>query len=109
MNALPKSVGCPVEFALVVLGGKWKTVLLAHLKEGPRRYGELRRLTPRLSDKMLSQRLDELQRLGLIERSAQDGVYRLAPAGDSLRPVLQSLYDWGVAKAPDFGVDVQSA
>jgi DNA-binding HxlR family transcriptional regulator len=94
-----------VEFAVLVLGGKWKTVLLAHLKEAPRRYGDLRRLTPRLSDKVLTQRLEELQALGLVERSAGD--YRLTPAGDSLRPVLQSLYDWGVAKSADFGVAVQ--
>ncbi len=46
--------GCGVEFALSLLGGKWKTVLLAHLKERPRRYGELRVLVPAISDKMLT-------------------------------------------------------
>ncbi|MER9961250.1 helix-turn-helix transcriptional regulator [Mesorhizobium sp. M0045] len=45
--------GCPVEFALDALGGKWKTVILARIKEQPMRYSELRRLIPSLSDKML--------------------------------------------------------
>ncbi|TIT77644.1 MAG: helix-turn-helix transcriptional regulator, partial [Mesorhizobium sp.] len=46
--------GCPVEFALDALGGKWKTVILARIKEQPLRYSELRRMTPSLSDKMLT-------------------------------------------------------
>ncbi|MER9076558.1 helix-turn-helix transcriptional regulator [Mesorhizobium sp. M0904] len=45
--------GCPVEFALDALGGKWKTVILARIKEQPMRYSDLRRLIPSLSDKML--------------------------------------------------------
>ena len=49
--------GCPVEFALDALGGKWKTVIIARIKQGPLRYSELRRLIPSLSDKMLTQRL----------------------------------------------------
>ena len=60
MNNLPKFVSCPVELSLTLISGKWKPVLLAHLKEGPLRYGELRKLVPRLSDKMLTQRLAEL-------------------------------------------------
>ena len=91
--------GCPVELALEVLGGKWKTVLLARLKQGPLRYGELRRAVPRLSDKMLTTRLRELEELGLIARDPGDAPerYRLTARGESLRPLLQSLYDWGLA------------
>ncbi|TIT84977.1 MAG: helix-turn-helix transcriptional regulator, partial [Mesorhizobium sp.] len=46
--------GCPVELALDALGGKWKTVILARIKERPLRYSELRRMIPSLSDKMLT-------------------------------------------------------
>ena len=52
-NRLPRTVSCPVELTLEVLGGKWKPVILAHLKEGSLRYRELRSRIPRLSDKIL--------------------------------------------------------
>ena len=58
--------GCPVEFALDMLGGKWKTVILARIKEQPMRYSELRRMIPSLSEKMLSQRLKELVDAGFV-------------------------------------------
>src|SRR5688572_12262304 len=54
--SLARVYSCHVELALEILGGKWKPVILAHLKEGPLRYGELRtRIGSRLSDKMLTQ------------------------------------------------------
>ncbi|MCB9585055.1 MAG: helix-turn-helix transcriptional regulator [Polyangiaceae bacterium] len=86
--------GCPVEFALSVLGGKWKTVLLAHLKTGPKRYRDLRNLVPKLSDKMLTQRIHELELGGLIEKDAASA-YVMTDRGRSLSPVLQALFDWG--------------
>ena len=52
---------CPTEFALTVLGGKWKTIILAYLSERPCHYGELRQLLPGLSDKVLTERLKDLQ------------------------------------------------
>lgn len=100
MKRLSKRFGCPVELSLEVLGGKWKPVILARLKDGPLRYGELRRLIPPLSDKMLTERLADLQAQGLIERVADnDGGYRLSARGESLRPVLTALYEWGQAQA----------
>lgn len=66
VKRFPKQFGCSTEFALEVLGGKWKTVILCYLKVRPLRYGELRQLMPRLSDKVLTQRLRELQSLRLI-------------------------------------------
>src|SRR5258708_33259271 len=88
-NRLDKSLKCPTEFTLQVLGGKWKTVILCFLKLGPLRYAELRRLIPSLSDKVLSQRLRELAEAGLIEHSKPAGgdkseVYALAARGQSL-------------------------
>ena len=67
---LRKQYGCPVELAVDVLGGKWKTVILARIKEGPLSYGSLREAIPGLSDKVLSQKLRELTDLGLIEHEA---------------------------------------
>ena len=106
MNNLPKFVNCPVELSLTLISGKWKPVLLAHLKQGPLRYGELRRLVPRLSEKMLTQRLAELRALGFIARSSERGTYRLTKKGETLRPVLQSLYDWGELQAHELGISI---
>src|SRR3979490_2053059 len=66
--AMQKRYGCAVEIAVDVVGGKWRPVILAHLKEGVLRYGELRRLIPGLSEKMLVQRLRELEADGLVAR-----------------------------------------
>ncbi len=107
-HSLHRRFSCPVELALEILGGKWKTVILAHLKQGSLRYAELRVRIPALSDKMLSQRLADLEELGLVKRSKQGGRgaqsrYALTPRGESLRHVLQSLYDWGQQVAPEVG------
>ena len=69
-NRLAKSFNCPTEFTLQVLGGKWKTVILCYLKVRPLRYAELRKLIPKLSDKMLSQRLRELTDAGLVSHTS---------------------------------------
>ena len=94
---------CPVELTVDVIGGRWRTVLLAHLKEGVHRYGELRRLTPGITEKMLSQRLRELVADGLVVRRDLGGKaphveYHLSAEGRTLIPVLQAMYDWGVAR-----------
>jgi DNA-binding HxlR family transcriptional regulator len=111
MKRLPRSVGCPVELALELLSGKWKPVILARLKDQPLRYGDLRRLIPRLSDKVLTERLADLQAQGLIvreESGAGVGLYRLTEQGQTLRPLLQSLYDWGEKQATELAVTVRS-
>lgn len=94
--------GCPVELSLDLLGGKWKSIILARLKDRPMRYGELRRSVPALSDKVLTRRLRELVDGGLLLAASgeEDMRYRLSERGETLRPVLQSLYDWGLLMAP---------
>lgn len=113
VKKLRAQYGCPVELALEFVGGKWKTVILAYLKESPHRYGELRARLPSVSDKVLAQRLKDLEQLGLIEkansakgRSAH--VYRLTHRGESLRPVLDGLYAWGAALAAEMPVTIGS-
>lgn len=106
--------GCPVELTLSVLGGKWKVVLLARLKERPHRYAELRALTPALSDKVLTQRLQELVAAGLVvqDKQGQRGArstYTLSPRGELLRPALDALYAWGLSEAEQRGIAFDSA
>ena len=104
MKVLRREYGCPVEFAVDCLGGKWKTVILSHLKNGPKRYADLRRSVRPLSDKMLNERLLELLGAGLIEKRAIDGSYSISARGQTLAPVLQALYDWGQASAEAMNV-----
>ena len=99
--------GCPVELALSLIGGKWKTIILARLKQGPMRYGELRRLIPDLAEKVLTQRLRELEADGFIVRVSTPGGrttrYSLSDHGRSLSPALEALYAWGERAARDTG------
>ena len=107
VRTMPKHFGCPAEFTLQVLGGKWKTVILCFLKEGALRYGQLRTFVPRLSDKVLTERLKELEAAGLIAKGSPAGShsrYRLTERGESLRSVLVAVYQWGDRHAAAYGV-----
>jgi DNA-binding HxlR family transcriptional regulator len=97
-----------VELALDVLGGKWKTVILARIKEGPLSYGGLRKVIPELSDKVLSQKLKELVELSLLEQSGRSASerrqYRLTSHGQVIAPALEALYETGGLLAERLGV-----
>ncbi|RYZ02925.1 MAG: transcriptional regulator [Myxococcales bacterium] len=104
---MKQTFSCPVELALEVLGGKWRVVILAHVKEGPLRYAELRRRIPRMSEKMLSQRLRELTRAGLLQRQASG--YRLTARGNRARAALGALHAWGRTLEGELGVRIHPA
>jgi len=96
-----KRIHCPVEITLEVLGGKWKTVILWHLRQDARRFLELQRLIPGITRKMLTQQLRDLERAGTVKRKVYDQVppkveYALSTHGRTLRPVLRELCKWGV-------------
>lgn len=103
---------CPVEVAMELVGGRWTAVVLAHLKESPRRFSELGRLIPDISEKMLTQRLRSMESEGIVSRTVRSDTpphveYDLTDAGRSLAPVLQSLYDWGEHWADTHGISIQ--
>src|SRR6476619_2585776 len=98
----PDDTLCPVRTTTNLLGGKWKLLLLAYLADGPRRYGELKRLAPEISEKMLIQELRALEADGLVRRTVHQTIpprvdYELAEAGQELRPVVASLLEWSMA------------
>lgn len=108
-RALARHFRCASEFTLKILGGKWKTAILCLLKEGESlRYGQLRTFLPRLSDKVLTERLKELEALGLVTKSRTPGLhstrYRLTERGETLRTVLAAIYEWGDRHAGVYGV-----
>ncbi len=92
--------GCPVEACLEVIGGKWKGVILFHLLGGTKRFGQLSRLMPAVTQRMLTRQLRELEADGIVVRAAYPEVpprveYSLSPFGKTLAPVLQVLRGWG--------------
>jgi DNA-binding HxlR family transcriptional regulator len=91
---------CPVRAALTVIGGKWKPVIARYLVFRTRRFGELRKLMPDATQKMLTQQLRELESDGVIARKVYRQVppkveYSLTAYGLTLRPVLHELCKWG--------------
>src|SRR5215468_2639845 len=95
-----KTYGCGLEAALDVIGGKWKVLILWQSQGRPRRFGELRRLVPGISEKMLIQQLRQMEADGIVRRQVYREVppkveYSLTPFGASLQQALVPLGDWG--------------
>lgn len=101
---------CPVEAALDLIGGKWKAVLLFRLMQSTRRFSELRRLHPNITQRMLTNQLRELERDGLVHREVYPEIppkveYSLTPRGETLAPLLNQLCDWGMTYALGHGAE----
>ena|SRR5215472_15476001 len=96
---------CPVEQALDIVGGRWKSILLFHLLTNPfLRFSDLRRRVPGASQRMMTRQLRELERDGCLERKHFSEVrprveYSLTPFGRTLKPVVNALCDWGLEYA----------
>ncbi|VHQ88068.1 winged helix-turn-helix transcriptional regulator [Clostridioides difficile] len=91
---------CPIEATLALIGGKYKTLILWHLKDTILRFNELKKLIPKATPKMLTQQLRELESDGLIIRVVYPVVppkveYSLSDFGKSSIPILDSMCDWG--------------
>lgn len=91
---------CDVEATLSVIGGKWKLMLVWYLREAPRRFNEIRRQFPEISQKVLTQQLREMEADGVVHREIFREIppkveYSLTALGASLGPVMIALDDWG--------------
>ena len=91
---------CGLDTVLALIGGKWKMLILYHLCHAPRRFGELRRLLPGISEKMLIQDLRQMQESNLLVRKDYQQVppkveYSITPFGRSLGKSLAPLCAWG--------------
>lgn len=91
---------CPVAMAAEVLTERWTPLVVRELLAGSTRFNDLRRGVPLMSPSLLSKRLKTLERVGVVERRSAPGggqliEYRLTPAGEELRPVVESLGIWG--------------
>ncbi|WP_288761454.1 helix-turn-helix domain-containing protein [uncultured Lacticaseibacillus sp.] len=89
-----------VEATMDIIGGKWKTIILCHLRHGMMRTGDLRRAIPAITQKMLTQQLRELENDGIVHREVYEQVpprveYSLTERGESLNQILSMLCTWG--------------
>lgn len=90
---------CPIEEAMRVLSGRWPTLLLYYLKDGTKRFSDLRRDNPTVSARMLALELRKLEAAGIVRRTDHPGYprrvdYDLIAAGLKLVPLIDALGDW---------------
>lgn len=104
MNATDygRPYGCPVEATLDVVGGRWKAVILFHLMDGTRRFSDLKRFLSKVTQRMLTLQLRQLEQDGVITRKVYAEVpprveYSLTDFGRTLEPILKAMLEWGEA------------
>ena len=92
---------CPVETTLMLIGDKWKVLILRDLMDGTKRFGELKKSIGTVSQKVLTAQLRNMEEKGLLTRKVYAEVpprveYTLTETGYSLKPVLDSMWAWGL-------------
>jgi DNA-binding HxlR family transcriptional regulator len=100
-KAVPPPPSCPLTECMALLGGAWTPNVIWYLSSGPRRFGELRRDIPRISAKVLSARLRELEAKGVLTRavaptSPPSVEYALTALGRELMPAISAIVDIGL-------------
>ena len=91
---------CPVETTLMLIGDKWKVLILRDLMPGTKRFGELKKSIGTISQKVLTAQLRDMERSGLLIRTVYAEVpprveYSLTVLGRSLKPILDAMWNWG--------------
>lgn len=91
---------CPIEAVLTVIGSKWKGIILYHLSNGAKRHSELKRMMPKVTQRMLTLQLRELERDKIIIRTVYEAAqlkveYSLSTLGVTMKPLLQEMEKWG--------------
>ena len=107
----PKETHCPVEASIALIGGKHKSLILWKLMGATLRFSQLHKEVPCATPKMLTQQLRELERDGLVRREVYPVIppkveYSLTDFGESIKPVLQAMYDWGTGYLHTRGLEV---
>jgi len=104
-----KEFSCSTSIAMELIGGKWKSVILIYLLNGKKRYNELYKLISTITERTLSLQLKQLEKDGLLTRKVYTKKpplrveYELTPFGETLRPVLLSIANWGTTVAENKG------
>ncbi len=93
---------CPVETTLMLISDRWKVLIIRDLLDGTKRFGELKKSVGNISQKVLTSNLRSMEEDGLLTREVFPEVpprveYTLTETGYSLKPILDSMTDWGMA------------
>lgn len=110
-----KTYPCTVSLTMDLVGGKWKAVILYHLKDEAKRYNELRKEMPSVTEMTLSLQLKQLEKDGLVSRKVHGKkppikvVYSLTDFGKSFVPVLEAITKWGNQVVEEKGEFVNSS
>ena len=91
---------CPMSFTIEMIGGRWKTIILYELRNEPLRFGQLKKMLPYTTEKMLAQQLKQLEVDGLVVRDVKEIIpphveYYLSEIGKTLLPIINSMAEWG--------------
>lgn len=94
------TVNCPITATMLVIGGRWKVIILWQLKDGALRYSEIRKAIPNISEKMLTLQLKELMQNGWVNKKDYNEIpprteYSLTKLSKSFIPILENIYQWG--------------
>lgn len=103
-NKLTAFNECPVTYVMEKIGGYWKPIILYHLLTGSKRYSELKKTIPAITEKMLIQHLKQLEADDLVIRESRPVVpphvtYTLTKAGMALKPVMYTMAKWAIEQA----------
>jgi len=106
-NKCISEMTCPITYVMNKIGGHWKSIILYYLMSGPKRYSELKRTIPAITEKMLAQHLKQLKEDNLIARKVEQvmppiTIYSLTPSGEELGPILLAMADWAIKDSKQF-------
>lgn len=107
MKELFKEYNCSIDLVIDVIGGKWKVLILWNLNEGKKRFNELKRSLPGITQKMLTQQLRELEEHGLVQRTSYEDArveYATTEMGKKLQTTLFEMCKWGDLYAEKQGI-----
>lgn len=93
---------CPVETTLMLIGDKWKVLILRDLRSGTKRFGELKKSVTGISQKVLTSNLRDMEKSGILTREVFPEVpprveYTLTELGQSMMPIIDAMAQWGTA------------
>lgn len=106
-NKNQAEMSCPITYVMNKVGGHWKPIILYYLMKGPKRYSELRRAIPAITEKMLAQHLKQMAADNLVIRTVVQVMppittYSLTPSAEQLGPILLAMADWAIQDNDQF-------
>jgi DNA-binding HxlR family transcriptional regulator len=100
-NEMAITEKCPITSTMLAIGGRWKLIIIWHLRNGALRYNEVKKAIPNISEKMLIQQLKNLEHDGWVVKKNYNEIpprtdYSLTKLGKSFVPILENILSWGI-------------